>query len=121
MGCHCLLRVKSLGPVIFALLILARTGCVVSVCFSGCIFSAQQPLVAHSCQIGQWPFGSFLIITSWIILRWVSVFFFFFLLAVLGLLWCSGFSLVAVSRGRSPLPVLGLLIVVVCLAAEHGP
>ena len=77
MGCHCLLRVKSLGPVIFALLILARTGCVVSVCFSGCIFSAQQPLVAHSCQIGQWPFGSFLIITSWIILRWVSVFFFF--------------------------------------------
>ena len=65
---------------------MARTGCVVSVCFSGCVLSAQQPLVAHSCQIGQWPFGSFLIITSWIILRWVSVFFFPF--------GCAGSSLV---------------------------
>ena len=51
----------------------------------------------------------------------MGVCFFFFLLAVLGLLWCSGFSLVAASRGRSPLSVLGLLIVVVSLAAEHGP
>ena len=45
----------------------------------------------------------------------------FFLLAVLGLLWCSGFSLVAVSRGRSPPTVLGLLPVVVSPAAEPGP
>lgn len=83
---HIPFSVKSLGPAVSALLISARTGCAVSVCFSGCILSAQQPRVAHSCQIEQWPFGSFHIVTSWIILRWVSGFFFSF--------GCVGSSLV---------------------------
>ena len=40
--------------------------------------------------------------------------------AVLGLHYCKGFSLVAVSRGYFLIVVCGLLIVVACLVAEHG-
>ena len=40
-------------------------------------------------------------------------------LAVLGLGCCVGFSLVAVSRGYSPIVEHGLLIVVASLVAEH--
>ena len=41
-------------------------------------------------------------------------------MAVLGLRCCKGFSLVETSRGYSPVAVLGLLIVVASLIAEHG-
>ena len=40
--------------------------------------------------------------------------------AVLGLLWSSGFSLVAASKGYFPVTVLEILTVVVSLVAEHG-
>ena len=40
-------------------------------------------------------------------------------LVVLGLCFCMGFSLVAMSRGYSLLAVLGFLIAVVSLVAEH--
>ena len=43
-----------------------------------------------------------------------------FILAVLGLCSCAGFSLVAASRGYSLLEVLELLIAVASLFAEHG-
>ena len=45
--------------------------------------------------------------------------FFILFLAVLGLRCCAGFSLVAASRGHSPVAVRGLLIVVASLVAEH--
>ena len=41
-------------------------------------------------------------------------------LAVLGLRHCTGFSLVPVSRGRSPVAVRGLLIAVASLVVERG-
>ena len=41
-------------------------------------------------------------------------------LAVLVLCCCAGFSLDAASKGSSLVAVLGLLIVVASLAAEHG-
>ena len=44
-----------------------------------------------------------------------------YLLTVLGLRCCSGFSLVAVSRGYSLVAVHGLLIEVASLVVEHGP
>ena len=48
------------------------------------------------------------------------VFFFFHLLAVLGLCGCVGFYLVAASRGYSLVVVHRLLIAVASLVAEHG-
>ena len=46
--------------------------------------------------------------------------FFFFFLALLGLCHCKGFSLVAVSRGYSPVAVFRLLAEVAPLVVEHG-
>ena len=43
-----------------------------------------------------------------------------FILAVLGLCCCSGFSLVVASGGYSRVAVLGPLIVVASLVSEHG-
>ena len=45
--------------------------------------------------------------------------FFILFLAVLGLRCCAGFSLVAASRGHSPVAVRGLLIVVASLVVKH--
>ena len=39
---------------------------------------------------------------------------------VLGLCYCTGFSLVAASGGYSVIAVVGLLIVVASVVAEHG-
>ena len=47
-------------------------------------------------------------------------FIYLFILAVLGLLCCTGFSLVAEFRDYSPVAVCGLLIAVASLVAEHG-
>ena len=44
----------------------------------------------------------------------------FICLAVMGLRWCRGFSLVAASTGYSLVVMCGLLIVVASLAVEHG-
>ena len=41
-------------------------------------------------------------------------------MAVLGLRYCRGFSIVETSGGYSPVAVLCLLIVVASLIAEHG-
>ena len=47
------------------------------------------------------------------------IFLIFILLAVLGLFAVSGFSLVAVTRGYSPVAVRGLLTVVASVVVEH--
>ena len=47
------------------------------------------------------------------------ILFIYLFVVVLGLR-CSGFSLVVVGGGYSPLTVPGLLIVVASLAVEHG-
>ena len=44
----------------------------------------------------------------------------FIYLAVLGLRWCTGFSLVEVSRGHSLVAAHKLFIVVASLVVEHG-
>ena len=49
---------------------------------------------------------------------WVNIFYYYFLLAVLGLCCCTGFPLVAVN-GEHSLVVHGLLIVVATLVVEH--
>jgi len=46
--------------------------------------------------------------------------FIYLFLAVLGLLCCTGFSLVAEFRDYSPVAVCRLLIAVASLVAEHG-
>ena len=45
---------------------------------------------------------------------------FFFILAVLGLCCCSGFSLVVARGGYSPVVVQGLLIATPTFVAENG-
>ena len=45
---------------------------------------------------------------------------FFFFLAVLDLRCCTGFSLVAASRGCSLVAVRRLLVAVISLVGEHG-
>ena len=53
-------------------------------------------------------------------MSFLKIILFMYLLAVLGLHCCAGFSLVAVGRDYSPVAVCGLLILVASLVAGRG-
>ena len=68
--------------------------------------------------LDKWPLGSLLFLYPYFIFSVKKTF--KFILTVLGLCCCAGFSLVEMSRGYSTDAMLRLLIAVVSLVAKHG-